>query len=334
MRRHPTSRVRHRGFTLIELLVVIAIIAVLVGLLLPAVQKVREAANRVQCNNHLKQIALALVNHHETVGRFPSTGWGFAWAPHPDRGTGDKQPGGWSYALLPYLEQEALYRLGAGTSGAELEAANVRRLQTPLAVWHCPSRRTPRNYPVGVGIWFVQQPILSGRLTESARTDYAINGGEQFLNIGQGPATLADGDSGQYRFPDWGPSTGICHTRSRVRVADITDGTSSTYLVGEKYVGRQSAERGDYYGDDQGPYCSDERDSMRWAALGGTYLPPQQDQPGRDSDVQTFSFGSAHAAGFHVALADGSVRLFTYTIPQQTHRRLSNRRDGQVVTLD
>jgi hypothetical protein len=315
-------------------LVVIAIIGVLIGLLLPAVQKVREAGARVQCQNHIKQLALALMNHHDANGRFPSTGWGFAWAPHPDRGTGDKQPGGWSYAILPYLEQEPLYRLGSGMSGADLEAANVQRLQTPLDVWHCPSRRPAQLYPMGVDIWFVKRPILCGTLTHSARTDYAINGGEEFISIGIGPSTLAQGDSGQYPFPNWRLSTGISHVRSRVRVADITDGTSNTYLVGEKYVSRESAALGTSVGDDQGPYCSDERDSMRWASIFGTYLPPQRDQEGPDTDAQTFTFGSAHPVGFQMALADGSVRVFAYTIAPEVHRHLCNRRDGHVVSPD
>src|SRR5262249_7840404 len=127
---------------------------------------------------------------------------------------------------------------------------------------------------------------------------------------------------------------GIAHTRSRVRIADITDGTSNTYLVGEKYVSRQSAALGNSVGDDQGPYCSDERDSMRWASIFGTFLTPQRDQEGPDAEVQTFCFGSAHPAGFHMALADGSVRLFAYDISPDMHRRLCNRRDGRVVSQD
>src|SRR5947208_1320984 len=99
-----------RGFTLIELLVVIAIIGVLLGLLFPAVQKVREAASRLQCANNLKQIGLALHNSHDTYRRFPSGGWGWAWVGMSDRGTGPDQPGSWIYNVLPHVEQGNLRR--------------------------------------------------------------------------------------------------------------------------------------------------------------------------------------------------------------------------------
>src|SRR5262249_35818591 len=102
------------GFTLIELLVVIAIIAVLVGLLLPAVQRVREAANRTRCANNLKQMGLAALNHESTYKRFPGGGWGERWVGEPDRGTGNSQPGGWVYQLLSFVEQENLRSWGAG----------------------------------------------------------------------------------------------------------------------------------------------------------------------------------------------------------------------------
>ena len=111
--RLPTRPRAGTGFTLIELLAVIAIVGILIALLLPAVQAAREAARRVQCRNHLKQLALGMEHHVVAFGCYPSNGWGFCWIGDPDRGTGIQQPGGWIYNILPYLEQQPLHALGS-----------------------------------------------------------------------------------------------------------------------------------------------------------------------------------------------------------------------------
>ena len=100
---YPRPNSNH-GFTLVELLVVIAIIGILIALLLPAVQAAREASRAASCRNHLKQMGLAALNVESAHGHFPSGGWGWEWAGDPDGGFGDRQPGGWYYNVLAYLE--------------------------------------------------------------------------------------------------------------------------------------------------------------------------------------------------------------------------------------
>src|SRR5262245_40847933 len=111
-----------RAFTLVELLVVIAIIGILVALLLPAIQSAREAARRSQCQNNLKQVSLAFMNFESSQKQLPSGGWGFLWTGDPDMGNGEKQPGGWAYTLLPYLEDSAVFGIGKGLNATQRKA--------------------------------------------------------------------------------------------------------------------------------------------------------------------------------------------------------------------
>ena len=175
----------------------------------------------------------------------------------------------------------------------------------------------------------MKQPILSAALDVGARNDYAANGGEIWLSYGGGPTTLAQGDASPNTvFPKATACTGIIFTRSRFTFTDVTDGLSNTYMVGEKYVNPDAYATGTDYGDDQGPYVSDDRDVVRSAAGGsdsGSFWPPIQDRSGFGC---TTNFGSAHSTGFHMAFCDSSVRPINYSIAENIHRRLCNRRDG------
>src|SRR4051812_39729519 len=190
----PRTRSPRPGFTLIELLVVMAIIAILIGLLLPAVQKVREAASRAKCQNNIKQLALAMHNYHQTIGSFPSGGWGYRWVGDPDRSRKD-QPGSWIYTMLPYVEQDNLHKAPAdgqpNTITAAQKAGGKQLVSTPLQVLHCPTRRAVALYP------FDAAQLTSGAVAYNAdgagpvaKTDYVANGGTYAINWGGGPTSL------------------------------------------------------------------------------------------------------------------------------------------------
>ena len=335
----PPRRPTTAGFSLVELLVVIAIVALLLALLLPALQTTRESARMTQCRSNVKQISSAFHSFLQQQGTFPASGWGFEWgAPHPDRGVGIEQPGGWAYRILPNIEQQPLFEMGTcgdpnSMTDSRLLAGNLARIRTPVPTFFCPSRRAPAAARNTSTIAFIKNVRMAGAVPAIALADYAANAGERVGDFGKGPATLAAGDAGTYGWPNPALVTGITHVRTRITADHVTDGLSNTYAAGEKYVNASAYDTaGDAdLGDDQGPFASDDRDAIRHAAdSANRYLEPRQDV---GNVAFTFSWGSAHAATFTMAMCDGSVRSIAYGIDPTTHRRLANRRDGQTVSL-
>ena len=345
--RSPGNERRPRGVTLVELLVVVAIVAVLVGLLLPAVQAAREAGRRTWCQGNLRQLALGCLTHESVRGFLPTGGWGGAWAGDPDRGFDVKQPGGWAFNLLPHVEQTALRDLGSGLTDAAAKADQaVIRLTTPLAIFACPSRRAARTWPLAppkAAVNVVAVPTtVSRRPAAVARGDYAANmGSGDMANSYRGGASpsLFFGDlmSDAAWQDNYGPPPdGLIFRRSRIRLREITDGLSTTYLLGEKYVDPAALATGLSDDDDQCLYAGHDRDVLRTGLE-----PPSQDRAGfdpttlsgRSGETNKFplpiAFGSGHPDGCGMALADGSVRPVAYSVDPAVHRAAASRNDGQ-----
>jgi prepilin-type N-terminal cleavage/methylation domain-containing protein/prepilin-type processing-associated H-X9-DG protein len=304
---------RRRGFTLGELLVVIAIIGVLVALLLPAVQAARESARRIQCSNHLKQIGLAFHNHSDSMGHLPTGGWGWNYVGDPDSGFGQNQPGGWTYNILPWIEQQALRDIGLGQTGPLKQAELARLVGTPIKFYHCPSRRPPRTYPITV------QPTNAATVSVGAKLDYGANCGDGGNERSGGDATTPPSANDVY--------PGILYDKSTVKLALVTDGLSNTFMVGEKYLSPNNYTNGADAADNENLYVGFDNDNSR--STGGSYFPPRQDTK-LLANLQIF--GSAHPGGFNVVMCDGSVRVIQYSIDQNSYRYLGNRMDGEVIT--
>jgi len=288
---HPTVR---RGFTLIELLVVIAIIAILVGLLMPAVQQAREAAYRTQCTNNMKQIALALHLYHDTNKSLP-----------PSRMP--REGPAWAWVILPYLEQQNLYNLWP--VGKPYSAIVALKVNMAVPTYFCPSRRDPNTGTSGLA--FTQRnDCLEFQGAPGALGDYAASigstGTDFPLTIPNGPTLVPNG---AFEFP-----TGR-------RFADITDGLSNTILIGEKHVPR------DTFGaypwdcsiyDGHNPTCNTR--------------PGGPDFPIAMSPTDTgWKFGSYHPALCQFALCDGSVQQMLNTMSPVILGLLTQRNDGQPI---
>lgn len=344
-----------------ELLVVIAIIGILVALLLPAIQAARETARRSQCKNNLKQLALGCLNHFDVQKFFPTGGWGYQWVGDPDRGFGIDQPGGWVYSTLPFIEESALHdsasdgRPDALTPGQT--AATKELLGNPITIINCPSmRRTSSfsyNNPSGTGIFNSQLPTLTGR------SDYSISSGTVLSEFGPGPNNYPQAET-WHVTKAWPVQTavsrpwlnGVSHQLSKVTISQVEDGTSKTYLIGEKYVSSSNYETGADIGDNESSCTGSNNDNYRVSgvrlSVGGPVvgLPPLQHYPNEPGNVppglptatadpswpplSTRTYGSAHSAGFHASLCDGSVTFIAYDVDLDVHRDYGDRNDGNV----
>jgi prepilin-type N-terminal cleavage/methylation domain-containing protein/prepilin-type processing-associated H-X9-DG protein len=287
--------VRRRGFTLIEVLVVIAIMAMLIGLLLPAVQKVRESASRTRCVNNLKQIGLAFHDHEVNYGFFPSGGWFAFTPPNYSNGvplSGWSQQAGWAFQILPYVEGDVAWRGGNATTDAQRA---VVAIGTTNQVFFCPSRRAPQTIIYGDSY---TPPLTGGKITH-AMCDYAASNKE---------------------------GTGVVRQFFPVRLTDISDGTTNTLLVGEKrmnlaFLGRKQAD------DNQGYTVGFNYDTIR-----KTNNVPQPDYYSQLGGDGGGLFGASHPDVVNFAFADGSVHGVHYSVSPKVFKYLGQKDDGQSVS--
>jgi type II secretory pathway pseudopilin PulG len=340
-------------------LVVIAIIGVLVALLLPAIQAARESARRSQCANRLKQMGLAAVNHEAAQKFLPTGGWGWGWAGDPDKGYGVKQPGGWYYNSLTYLEQDALRRLGSDGNPAvvtpDQRTQGARRIATPLSEYVCPSRPGMPTKLYTHGTAFKNISLVAG-VSQVGRNDYAASGGDRpphdsptaTWRTGGGNYTQFGPDAVNtvtvnltvytrsfqllHEFGNLTAANGVVGVTSELRLSEIEDGTSSTIWVGEKYIPATKYDAGagsDNNGNDQGWDCGYDVDNIRW-----TMDPPKVDEwidpsGGLTSQRSTQVFGSAHTTGCQFVYVDGSVHTISYDVDPVAFHQLGNRSDGE-----
>jgi len=329
-------RSKPRGFTLIELLVVIAIIAVLIGLLLPAVQAAREAARRVQCVNNLKQLGLAMHNYHDVVGSFPIGALGVRSPTHyPAAGdpTGAINRRTWAFMILPYIEQSAIY--GAVNFSLPFNpptgAANNTVSSSLIAVFLCPSDPT------------------TNQIDQDNRREgnYMVNWGNS--NWAQNMVTAFNPFMGPLVPGESVPFLGAPFSMDKsFGVRNITDGTSNTLLMAEVIIGATQGtkgyeHRGDLYNDDYNcfmfnGYTPPNSKFPDWVANGYCRYPYQTNPPctGTTGGAQN-SFNAArsyHSGGVNAVLADGSVKFFKSSINYVTWRALASSNGGEVLSSD
>jgi len=332
-------RKRRDGFTLIELLVVIAIIAVLIGLLLPAVQKVREAANRMQCSNNLKQIGLAEHGYHDAYNKFTCS-WDYEPPKAGVRPTAVSHS--WCVYLLPYLEQTPLYNQ-YNFNGLAYNNPNAAVIQTSLKVFNCPTSTNQGrvySFPVPAN---VLPGLPAGILTAATSYYTAITGVRNWgtlVNPSPSEPELQDigirhsilrGVSQEIGPPTFSPQMGI---------ADVRDGTSNTFMVTEL------AGRPDVYNAQRQLIATGVNPGAGWGdGFNGEHWPNGTSFDGNIvgnnvpvgpclvncSNLQSRGIYSFHTSGVNFLMADGSVRFFAQSTPTRALAFMITSQRGEVI---
>ncbi len=329
-----------RAFTLIELLVVIAIIGTLVGLLVPAVQKVREAAGRMSCSNNLKQIGVALHNYHDTNRMFPP---GYTDGNTNPNSTPDNDVGpgwGWAAYLLPFVEQDTLYKQIDFTKPVGV-GPNAAVCQVPVRLYQCPSDGFIRD------TFVVYDSSFSTPIATVASANYVGCNGwiECFNGAGGNPGTA--GNDGLVGGSGTG-GVGLFYRNSRTKIASVKDGLSNTIFVGERssdhapvtWTGAIAGGRCPAWMANQPPtpyapppgppYDNADFGEAFVLAHGNATHVPSADFPIFDPDV----FYSMHTHGANFLFGDGSVHFLSSSINPYTYQYLCTIAGGETFPSD
>lgn len=309
---NSNARFDRSGVGIVEVLAVVAIVGMLTALLLPAVNTAREAARKTQCVSNVRQLSIACLQHEASHSHYPTGGWAYTWIGEPERGYGKNQPGGWIFNILPFIEYDRLRTESVGLRGEGKLLTNARLNQTVIEVLRCGSQSGRALSSYGAAL----PPRNAAMVELVAKAHYAINSGDVVSTPDMGPDSLTQVDRGRYSWPKGPRSTGLSFQRSTVRLASATDGTSKTYLLGEKYIPLIDTVPAENDGHDQSMYSGYDFDTCRW-----TRLPPAA-----RSSIE--GFGGAHIGGVNMALSDGSVHTLSWGIDAEVHRARGNRSDS------
>ncbi len=297
------------AFTLIELLVVIAIIAILIALLVPAVQKVREAASRAQCGNHLKQMGLACQTFHDARKAFPNSRRDANYT--------------WFIEILPYLDQQPVqdsWNMKGGSFYSQSAAAQM----ATIPVYFCPARRPMMTSLPNIE---AQDGTTGPPFYQGACADYAAcvgSTGSDYWWSTDSSGNPNTPNNGVFRLDNNWSNTSSPTYVGGIKIAQITDGTSNTLLIGEKHV--QQTRMGDFGAGDGCAYNGDKGTAFRGAG-------PSLTLARTPTDAFTNRFGSYHPGVCQFVFCDGTVRPVSVNISGATLGNLADKADDQTVDL-